>query len=289
MISMTVLLWGVLAIFLKFSLRTISVHTIIWFRFFFSFLFLVVYYAIRSPHSFAILKAPPVLGILAGIGLSANYYGFTVGLDLTSPSNVQILIQLSPMMVAVIGVVFFKEPLTRIQKVGFLVAMAGFVLFYRDQLSNLIVTRDAYLEGNLWVVFAAVAWAGYAVCQKLLLRHWTPLQTNLLIYLVSSLVFFPKADFGELMVVGWIDWLVLLFMGANTLIAYGALAEALKVLPANQVSAIIVLNPLITLAVAAVLSKMNVSWMAPENITLMGYVGSLLLLAGVCLVVKKGK
>jgi drug/metabolite transporter (DMT)-like permease len=287
MISMTVFLWGVLAIFLKFSLQTLSVHTIIWFRFMFSFLFLAVYFAIRSPKTLIILKTPPILGILAGLALAGNYYGFTIGVDLTSPSNVQILIQLSPLMVAIVGVVYFKEKLSRIQKTGFLIAFLGFILFYQDQISNLIVTQDAYFKGNLWVIFAAVSWAIYAVCQKLLLRMWTPLQTNLLIYIVASLFFFPKMDLHELVLLSWINWAVLIFMGANTLIAYGALSEALKVLPANQVSAIIVLNPLITLAVAAVLSRMHVTWMDPENITALGYAGSLLLLAGVGLVVKK--
>lgn len=67
----------------------------------------------------------------------------------------------------------------------------------------------------------------------------------------------------------------------------GALSKALKLLPANQVSAIIVLNPLITLLVAGVLSFQKLPWLSSESITLPGYAGALLLLAGVGLVVKK--
>lgn len=288
MICITILLWGVLAIALKYSLKFISVCTIIWFRFAFSCLFLVGYYLFRNPGSFAILKRPPILGIVAGLALCGNYYGFTVALDLTTPSNVQILIQLSPLLVAVIGITYFKEELTRLQILGFFIAALGFVLFYWDQIQHLVISKDSYLKGNLWVMFSALSWAVYAVCQKILVRTWTPLQTNLLIYVVASIVFLPAARFDEL--AGISDgtvWAVLLFMGANTLVAYAALSESLRLLPANEVSAMIVLNPLITLAIAAELTRRNVSWMPAENMTLLGYVGALALLLGVGCVVKK--
>jgi drug/metabolite transporter (DMT)-like permease len=95
------------------------------------------------------------------------------------------------------------------------------------------------------------------------------------------------AAYNELSGLTLLDCLTLFFLGANTLVAYGTLGEALKLIPANQVSAIIVLNPLITLLVAGVLSAYNVPWLSCESITIPGYAGALLLLAGVGLVVKK--
>ncbi|WP_028325135.1 DMT family transporter [Desulfatirhabdium butyrativorans] len=288
MIGITALLWGVLAIVLQYSLHFLSVNAIIWFRFLLACIFLIIYYAIRDPSAFVILARPPILGIIAGICISGNYYGFTVGLDLTTPSNAQILIQLSPLLVAAIGIFYFKERLTRLQVLGFSIAAIGFILFYWDQIHHLVTTQDRYFKGNLWVFFAAVCWAVFAVCQKVLLRIWTPLQTNLLFYIVASLLFTPYVNFKEFLnLTEWTQWAALIFMAANTLIAYAALAEALRLLPANQVSAIIVLNPLITLAVAAELSRRQISWMPAENISLLGYLGALGLLIGVGFVVKK--
>jgi drug/metabolite transporter (DMT)-like permease len=287
MISITAVLWGILAIVLKYALQRFSGSTIIWFRFTFSFVFLAGYYLFHRPQFFEILIRPPILGILAGLGIAGNYLGFTSGVGLTSPSNAQILIQISPLLVAVVGIVYFKESLTILQKCGFGIASAGFVVFYWDQLQHLVVSSQQYSRGNIWILFAAITWAFFAVCQKLLVRIWAPQQTNLLIYLIAALVFSPLADFHEFKGLSLSDWLTLIFLGANTLIAYGTLVEAIKLLPANQVSAIIVLNPLITLIVVSVLSVQQLPWLSSESTTMVGYVGATLLLAGVGLVVKK--
>jgi len=287
MISITAVLWGILAIVLKYALQRFSGNTIIWFRFTFSFVLLAGYYIIHRPQFFEIFKALPILGIVAGLAVGGNYFGFTRGVDLTSPSNTQILIQIAPLLVVVAGVFYFKERLTTLQKTGFFIAAAGFVLFYRDQLHNLVISSQQYTTGNLWIIFGAVAWAIFAICQKNLVRFWAPQQTNLLIYLVAAMIFAPLAVFHEFQGLTFADWLTLIFLGANTLVAYGTLGEALKLLPANQVSAIIVLNPLITLLVAGVLSFQKLPWLSSESITLAGYAGALLLLAGVGLVVKK--
>ena len=287
MISITAVLWGILAIVLKYALQRFSGNTIIWFRFTFSFAFLAGYYIVHRPQYFEIFKTPPVLGIVAGLAVGGNYLGFTTGVDLTSPSNTQILIQIAPLLVAIVGVVYFKERLTILQKSGFGIAAAGFLLFYRDQLHNLVISSQQYTLGNLWIIFGAVAWAIFAISQKYLVRFWAPQQTNLLIYLVAAIMFSPLAVFQEFQGLTLSDWLTLIFLGANTLIAYGTLGEALKLIPANQVSAVIVLNPLITLIVAGVLSVQKLPWLSSESTTLVGYIGALLLLAGVGLVVKK--
>jgi drug/metabolite transporter (DMT)-like permease len=287
MISITAVLWGILAIVLKYALQRFSASTIIWFRFTFSFVFLTGYYLVHRPRFFEILIRPPFLGIVAGIAMACNYFGFTTGVALTSPSNAQILIQISPLLVAVVGVIYFKERLSLLQKSGFGIATGGFLLFYWDQLHHLVISTQQFGRGNLWIIFAGITWTLFAVCQKLLVRNWTPQQTNLLIYLVAAMIFSPMADFHEFQGLGIADWLTLTFLGANTLIAYGTLGEALKLLPANQVSAIIVLNPLITLVLVGILSNWRLSWLASENTTLLGYAGALLLLAGVGLVVKK--
>jgi drug/metabolite transporter (DMT)-like permease len=287
MISITAVLWGILAIVLKYALQRFSGYTIIWFRFTFSFMFLAGYYLFHRPRFFEILTKPPILGIVAGIAMAGNYLGFTSGVALTSPSNAQILIQISPLLVAIVGVVYFGERMTSLQKFGFIIAATGFLLFYRDQIHHLVISSQQYFRGNLWVIFAAITWTIYAICQKLLVRIWTPQQTNLLIYLVAAIIFSPLAVFHEFQGLLLSDWLTLIFLGANTLIAYGMLGEALKLLPANQISAIIVLNPLITLIIAGILSTQKLPWLASETTTPLGYAGAMFLLAGVGLVVKK--
>jgi drug/metabolite transporter (DMT)-like permease len=89
-------------------------------------------------------------------------------------------------------------------------------------------------------------------------------------------------EFGQL---PWLGWALLCFMGANTLVAYGALAVALKLIEANQVALVVVLNPIITMACMAFLSAYQLGWLGVETITIVGYFGAGAMLAGVGLVV----
>ena len=131
-----------------------------------------------------------------------------------------------------------------------------------------------------------MTWALWATLQKALtLRGHAPQALNLLTYAVAGVLFLPFADPGELLHVDLTGWLVLLFLGLNTLLAYGALGEALKDAPANQVSMILALNPLLTLAGMAALAGLELGWVAPEPIRAIGYLGAAAMVTGVALVV----
>jgi len=282
-------LWGLVPIVLKYLLSVCSIGTIIWFRFATSFLVLVAVYAVRDPRSFRVIKKPPLLGILAGLCLGANYYGSTMGVHLTSPSNAQVLGQIGPLLLSVAGMVYFKERLSPKQKLGLGLTLCGFIFFYQDQIRGLLVDHGMYIRGDLWIVFGSSIWAVFAISQKILVRRMTPQQANLIIYAVAALVFFPQVKFQEFLQLPWAGWALLCFMGANTLVAYGALAVALKLIEANQVALVVVLNPVITMACMAFLSAYQLGWLGVENITFVGYFGAGAMLAGVGLVVVYAK
>jgi len=277
--------WGVVPIVLKYLVTVCRIETIIWFRFCVSFLFLVAYYCITDPHTLRVIKKPPFLAILAGLALAGNYFGHTTGVQLTSPGSAQTIIQLGPLLFAIAGVIFFKERLNSRQKTGVALAILGFLLFYWDQITNLLIARAVHVKGDLWIIFAAIVWAVFASFQKILVRRLTPQQANLLIYGVAALFFLPQTEFGDFVHLSPVDWLLLGFLGANTLIAYGSLAVAIKLIPANHVAVIIVLNPLVTLAGMAVLAAYQLGWLGVENISMVGYLGAGTMLAGVGLVV----
>jgi drug/metabolite transporter (DMT)-like permease len=281
--------WGVVPIILKYLVSVCNVETIIWFRFTISFLFLAVVYAVKDPAAFRAIKKPPFLGILAGLALAGNYFGHTTGVHPTSPSNAQVISQIGPLLLAVAGVVYFKERLNGRQKLGIVLALIGFLFFYWDQIRGLLIDRAIHMRGDLWIVFGAVVWAFFAVSQKMLVRRLTPQQANLIIYGVAALFFFPQTEFRDFGHLSPMDWSLLGFMAANTLIAYGALAVALKLIPANQVAVILVLNPLVTLVCMAVLAAYQLGWLGIENISFVGYLGAGALLAGVGLVVAYSK
>ncbi|MBT3516270.1 MAG: DMT family transporter, partial [Nitrospina sp.] len=135
MVLVTVSLWGVLPIFLKVGLNYYSVGTIAWFRFFFSFSVLFLFFFI-SRSDYRVLRQPPIIGILGGAALAANYFGMTQGVHLSGASNAAIIIQTAPLLLVVAGVIFFKETIGFRQLMGIAISITGFYLFYLDRSEN---------------------------------------------------------------------------------------------------------------------------------------------------------
>ncbi|TKG90389.1 DMT family transporter [Puteibacter caeruleilacunae] len=285
----TAFLWGFLSIALKVADADVDPMTIVWFRFTLAFVILATIHGYRNPQELKVLIKPPVLLIVAALCLGTNYVGYMHGIHFTSPGNTQVIIQMGPILLGVSGVLFFKERLSRIQLIGFSIAAIGFILFYQQQLGMMVGQESSFKTGALWVVLAAVAWTGYAVLQKILVRTMHPQTINLILYGLPMLLFIPFADFKTLAGLSTGEWTLMAFLGLNTLVAYGTLAAAFKYIEANKISIIITMNPVITFAAMAVLSLMEVTWIAPEKINWFGALGGVLVLTGAVLVVMKRK
>lgn len=290
MASLTTFLWGFLAIAMKIAADDVPVNTIVWFRFTFAFVFLVGFVALRNPRRLRILYRPPPMGLFAAVALTLNYLGYVGGLDRTSPSNAQVLIQLAPLMLAVAGVFIFKERMVRVQVYGIVLALLGFAAFAYDQFESATIVREHLLLGNAILFGAALAWALYAVLQKLLLaKGFGPQDLNLLLYGLPAITLWPLVDFELLTGLSVGMWLLMTFLGANTLVAYGALGEAFKRLPAYKVALIVTLNPLITLATMKMLVAMDVEWAPDDSVGTLGYCAALLVVTGIGIVLFKGR
>ncbi len=277
----TTLLWGFLGIVLKFILVDLDSLSVVWFRFLSAFLLLLVLFLIKKPGDLKIIKRPPLLLIIAGVSLGLNYYFYMLGIEYTNPSITNVIIQVGPILLAFVGVVIYKEQIGFRQGVGFLLALCGFSLFYYDQLSS--GAGDIYTDLNFGInmtVLAAIFWVIFASLQKKLTRDYSSHQINLLVYLIPTLMFLPLIDFSSFFNLEASVWAILLFLGLNTLFAYGALGEALKYAPANKVSIIITLNPIITLIAMNIMDGMGFDWLGKEMTSVYGYVGAVLIVAG---------
>lgn len=287
MATTTALSWAVLAIALKYALHTFSSGTIVWIRMLLAFGFLLVYFSLYRREWLKILAAPPWLGLLSGVLIACNYFGFMKGIELTTASNAQIMIQLAPMSFALLSIFLFREFPTPIQWLGMFTALTGFGFFYWDQLLVTVSGVERFQEGNLWLLFAAGTWTGFALLQKKLLKNYAPQQFNLLIYLVSAILLMPTAELGETSRIDLGNGLLLGFLALNTVVAYGALSEALTRIPASHVSMIISVNPLLTIFIMTILTRMEVEWIAGEPIQWRGFLGALLVVIGVILTVTR--
>ncbi len=282
--SITAFFWGFLAIALKIATREFEPATIVWSRFFIAFLLLAAWQGLHDPSAFRILIRPPLLLVLAALGLSWNYLGFTLGVQHTTPGNAQIFIQAGALTLALVGITFFRERLNRRQVIGFILALAGLVLFYHQQAGEFIGHGNMYLKGVLLTLSGALAWALYASLQKILVAKHPVESLNLFLFGLPVLIYLPFINLTPLFHLPLIWWLLMLFLGVNTFIAYTCIAKALKYTEANKVSIIIILNPLITFVTMEILDRLNVSWIDAERFTLLTVVGALIVLTGALLV-----
>jgi drug/metabolite transporter (DMT)-like permease len=279
---LTVFLWGILPIALKVTLQVLDVYTVIWFRFLMSFVLLGVYLSLRRqlPTLEQLRSTSGKLLAISTIFLASNYFLFMQGLALTAAANAEVIIQLANVLLGFGGLVIFKEHYTLRQWLGVSVLTLGFALFFNAQFTNLITAPSQYLLGSGLIVLGAVAWAIYALAQKQLLKSLPSSHIMLIIYGGCALLLTPFAKINTVFYLDNLHLGMLLFCGLNTLIAYGAFAESLAHWEASRVSAVLALAPIVTLISVWITSKIASTLIPPEQITIVGIMGALLVVAG---------
>jgi len=279
---LTVFLWGILPIALTVVLQPLDVYTVTWFRFLVAFGLLAIYLAVRQQFPKLGELRSPSLGLLAiaTIFLGLNYLLFLQGLAQTSPSNAQVLIQLAPVMFGLGAIAVFKERYTLRQWMGMSVLTLGFALFFYEQLRTLITAPSKYMLGSSLLVLAAATWAVYALAQKQLLQRLPSSSIMLMIYGGCALIFTPVAAPQTILTLSSLHLGMLLFCGLNTLVAYGAFAEALDHWEASRVSAVLAATPIFTLLSVWGVSSVIPNLIAPERLTVLGILGAVLVVSG---------
>ncbi|MBD2447448.1 DMT family transporter [Nostoc sp. FACHB-152] len=279
---LTVLLWGILPIALAVVLQALDVYTVVWFRFLVSFVLLATYLGVRGelPKLRQIHSNSGKLLAIAAIMLAANYFLFMQGLGLTSPANAEVLIQLSTLLLGLGGLVIFQERYTLQQWLGVGILTCGYVVFFREQLTNLITAHGTYIFGSGLIVLGAAVWAIYALAQKQLLQSLSSSNIMMMIYGLCTLLLTPFATPEAIFKLNGLHLGTLIFCGLNTLIAYGAFAESLEHWEASRVSAVLALAPIVTLMAVELVAIFTPTLIPPENITLIGILGAGLVVAG---------
>ena len=282
----TMVLWGTLPLALKLSLQRLDAATITWFRFGAASLVLGAWLAWRGrlPPLSKLGRSGWALLAAAVLGLSANFLAFLVGLDLTTPANAQVLIQLAPMLLGLGGILVFGEHYERLQWLGLGALLLGLLVFFSSQLGSLTAGADRYLLGSGILVLAAVTWAAYGLAQKQLLRELDSQPLMLCIYFGCFVCFSLGAHPGALPALPLLDLGVLLYCSANTLVAYGAFAAALSHWQASRVSAVLAVTPLATLAFSVLADALWPALFHAESISWLSLTGAAAVVAGSLLV-----
>lgn len=272
--------WATLPVALKFTLEALDVYTLTWFRFLVAFACVGAWLAWRG--GFAPFRGlrPGHWGLLlvAASMLIGNYVFYLAGLDLTTPATAQLLIQLAPLLMAVGGILVFRERFRPGQWAGLGLLCLGLWLFFRDQLE--VQAGATFVRGCAIILLAALVWAIYALAQKQLLNRLSSPAILCFVYALASLVLLPLSTPARLATLDFAHWLALLYCAFNTLLAYGAFAEALAHWEASRVSVVLALTPLLTVVTVEIVHALAPAIVRPEQIGWIGFVGAGLVVAG---------
>lgn len=278
----TAVLWGVLPIKLKEVLQVMDPVTVTWYRLLVSGSILLAYLAAsrRLPTLRLLGSKGRWLLVLAIAGLSANYVLYLIGLNLLSPGTTQLVIQVAPILLLISSLFIFRERFSLGQGMGLAVLLLGFGLFFNQRLGELLTSLSDYTAGVLIVLLAALVWTFYGLAQKQLLTAWNSLQVMMVIYLACALLLTPWAQPAQVFELSSLQAWLLFACCLNTLVAYGAFAEALAHWEASRVSATLAITPLVTFGSVALAASWWPDHVQPEQINWIAYGGAVLVVLG---------
>ena len=278
----TALCWGVLPLAMALLVRELSPWTITWWRLAGSALLLVAWLGLRG--QWPRLAGNPQLRwgwlLFATGGLVGNYVSYSGSLQHITPSVAQTVIQLSPMLLLLAGLRLFGERFSRGQWAGFAILLAGLLLFFNRRLAELATFRGELATGVGLLMLSSILWAGYGVAQKKLLGGLTPLQVLLLLFLGGSALLLPMAEPLQVLEADGLGVALLLFGVANTMIGYGAFAEAMAAWEVSRVSAVVSLAPVVTLGSMALVNHWHPGLLPAEGLNGTSLLGALAVVSG---------
>jgi drug/metabolite transporter (DMT)-like permease len=278
----TAVLWGLLPIALKIALRGLDPYTITWYRFAVSSVVLGLILAATGglPRVRSLNRQGWALLAVALGGLVGNYVLYLVALALVAPTVAQTVIQLAPVGLLVGGVVVFKERFSRAQQAGLAVLLIGLLLFFNRRLAEFRNPGAGLALGVFILVVAAGSWGGYGLAQKALLRRFRSQQILWLLYVGAVFVLLPSASLSSVLRIGSLQFWMLAFSCMNTLVAYGAFAEALEHWEVSRVSAVLTVAPLVTIASSWLIDRVVPGVLSADPLNALSVAGALLVVGG---------
>jgi len=280
---LAVLFWGTSFVATKLALRELSPITLVFVRFTQGSVLMIVILLLRRE-----MAVPPRdtwgwLLLMGFVGIFVHQLLQVHGLKLTTATTTGWLIGLIPLWTALLSRLVLKEAMGPQKLAGLLVGFLGAVLLItRGELSSRLLSLPT-TRGDLLVLLSTINWAVYSVLGHGTLRKLGAVRATagamILGWLMLMPLFVAQAGWRELGHVSPAGWVSVVFLGVGCsglgyLFWYGALEK----LEASRVAAFLYLEPLVTLAAAALILD--------ERAGLLTLIGGLIVLIGVLLVEK---
>ena len=276
-----VVVWGFSFIATKNALEEVSPVVIVFIRQLLGIAFLTVV-AVKQKNSFAVnIRDHGWIFILAVIACLHLWIQVT-GLQWTTASNTGWIIGTTPVFMAILSLIFFKERISPLQTVGIILSFLGLLLLVsKGNISSIDFISN---KGDLLIIISSVTWSVFSMVNKKITFHYSPIMTTLYMFMFVAVIIAPftvtTQNIHAAMHLSVSGWISILFLGIFCSgAAYAIWAQALSEMSASRVGAFLYLEPFVTLFGAWV--------MLNEHITALTIISGLIIIGGVVLVNRK--
>lgn len=281
--TFSVAVWGASFIATKVALKEVSPITVVWVRFAIGVLILGAAVTFRREFSVPPLKELGYFSLIGFIGITFHQWLQSNGLVTAQASTTAWIVATAPIFIAILGWIFLKEHLSWSQIFGIALATIGVLLVVSRGDLNSIFKGSFGTRGDLLILISAPNWAIFSVLSRKGLKEHPA--STLMFYvmttgwLFSIPLFFAGSGWSEITQLTISGWTAISFLGIFCSgLAYIYWFDALKIIPASQVGALLYVEPLIAVIVAAVILS--------ESITLGVLFGGAITLLGVWMVTR---
>jgi drug/metabolite transporter (DMT)-like permease len=276
-----VVVWGASFVATKVALAEVPPMTIVWLRFAMGVAVLGVVVLARREFAWVSRRDLGYFALLGLIGITIHQWLQANGLVTSQAGTTAWIVASGPIFIALLGRLVLGERLGAGRIAGIALAAAGVVLVaVRGDLS-LITAGKFGSPGDILILLSAPNWAVFSVLSRRGLREHASGRMMFYVmtigWLLVSLMLLAGTGGSEIDQLTLRGWLSIGFLGVFCSgIAYVFWFDALQAMPASQVGALLYIEPLVTVAVAAAVLG--------EPIVLATIVGGVMILFGVWLV-----
>jgi len=281
-----VVVWGASFIATKIALQDVSPVTVIWLRFTMGVTILGAVVLVRGQFQWPSLKDSAYFFLLGFIGITYHQWLQSTGLVTAQASTTAWIVSTTPIFIAILGWLVLKERVSSFQIAGIVLASIGVLIVISGGKWTALSVNQLLTPGNRLILLSAPNWAVFSVLSRHGLKTHPAARMMLFVmgygWLLIGIPFFLGPGFSEIGQLTGPGWLGILFLGiACSGIAYVFWYDGLQAIPASKVGAMLYFEPLVAVAVAAIILG--------EPIFLTSLLGGLSILIGVYWVERAGK
>jgi len=276
-----VLVWGASFIATKVALTEVSPITVVWVRFAMGVAVLGIALAVSrqwAPVGARTLAAFAGLGL---VGITFHQWLQSNALVTSQASTSGWIVATTPVFMAILGRIALNERLGAMRGAGIALAAVGVVLVVTRGHPASLLHGHFGAPGDLLIVASAPNWAVFSVLSRRALRSHPAVRMMAYVmaigWLSSTVLLVLGPGLAEIPRLSARGWAAVTFLGiACSGLAYIAWYDALQKMPAAEAGALLYLEPLVAMAVAAAVLH--------EPVTLATVAGGAVILFGVWLV-----